>query len=316
MAGVPEPTPTAPPVQLPAGRPVLLPGRGQTFVRDSGGPPGAPTLVLLHGWTVTSDLNWFAAYGPLAEQFRVVALDHRGHGRGIRSRRPFRLEDCADDAAAVAGELGLERVIPVGYSMGGPVAQLLWHRHPRLVAGIVLCATAVSFAGTTMRSRVYFSGLLGLSAVSRITPGRVRRQVADNLVRRRLQGGELADWGLSEMQRNDHTAVLEAGWAIGRFRSQEWIGNLDVPAAVVVTSLDQVVSPRRQRHLAESIPNARVIEVEGDHGACVTDAPRFVPALLDACTDVATRAGLDLPAPSTRPFTWPPPPGPSTHTGR
>lgn len=281
-----------PPVPLPAGRPVLLPGRGQVLVRQAEGPPGAPTLLLLHGWTVTADLNWFGCYRPLAERFNVVAFDHRGHGHGIRSWRPFRLEDCADDAAAVAAELGLERVVPVGYSMGGPVAQLLWKRHRHLVAGMVLCATACGFASPTTRSRLYFSGLLGLSVAARLTPRHVRRQLADGLIRRRLQGGELADWGLAEMQRNDQRAVLEAGWAIGRFRSHDWVGQVDVPTAVVVTALDQVVGPRRQRALADAVPGARAIEVEGDHGACVTDPDRFVPALLDACTDVATRAGL------------------------
>ena len=183
-----------PPVPLPAGRPVLLPGRGQTFVREAPGPPGAPTLLLLHGWTVTADLNWFACYAPLAEHFRVVAMDHRGHGQGIRSRRPFRLEDCSDDAAALAVELGIDRLVPVGYSMGGPIAQLLWRRHPDLVAGLVLSATACSFSNPDARSRAYFSALLGLSVVARFTPSQVRQQVADSLIRRRLQGAALAGW--------------------------------------------------------------------------------------------------------------------------
>jgi pimeloyl-ACP methyl ester carboxylesterase len=77
-----------------------LPGRGTTFVRSLPGPPGAPTLVLLHGWTASADLNWFRCYEPLGEQYRVLALDHRGHGKGIRSKKTFRLEDCADDAVA------------------------------------------------------------------------------------------------------------------------------------------------------------------------------------------------------------------------
>ncbi len=284
-----------PPVPLPAGRPVLLPGRGQTFVRETHGPPGAPTLLLLHGWTVTADLNWFACYAPLAEHFRVVAMDHRGHGQGIRSRRPFRLEDCADDAAALAVELGIDRLIPVGYSMGGPIAQLLWRRHPHLVAGLVLSATACNFSSPDARSRAYFSALLGLSVVARFTPSQVRRQVADSLIRRRLQGAALAGWGQSEMERGDAAAVLEAGWAIGRFDSSGWIGGAGVPAAVIVTTLDQVVSPRRQHALAAAIPGTRLSEVAGDHGACVTDAPRYVPALLDACNDVATRANPPVP---------------------
>lgn len=278
----------APPLQLPAGRPVLLPGRGQTFVREAEGPPGAPTVLLLHGWTVTADLNWFACYGPLSESFRVVAMDHRGHGQGIRSRRPFRLEDCADDAAALAAELGIDELIPVGYSMGGPVAQLLWRRHPHLVAGMVLCATAHSFAQPDARTQLYFRGLLGLSVAARLTPQPVRQQLADTLIRRRLQGAAIADWGMEEMRRSDAAAVLEAGWAIGRFDSSGWIGEVDVPAAVVVTCLDQVVDPRRQHALAAAIPHARRLEVEGDHAACVADAARFVPALLDACHHVST----------------------------
>lgn len=277
---------------LPPGRHVLLPGRGRTFVRELDGPPGAPTLLLLHGWTVTADLNWFACYETLGQRFRVVAIDHRGHGRGIRSWRPFRLEDCADDAAALAAALGVEELVAVGYSMGGPVAQLLARRHPALVAGLVLCATATSFSGRTVQDRVYFSGLLGLSVASRITPGAVRRQVADNLIRRRVQGSPLAEWGLAEMGRNDSSALLEAGWAIGRFRSEEWVGQLDRPATVVVTARDQAVPPERQRRLAAALPDARVVEVDGDHGCCVNDPDRFVAVLSDACADVAARAGL------------------------
>ena len=277
------------PVHLPAGRRVLLPGRGLTFVRECEGPPGAPVLLLLHGWTVTTDLNWFNCYEPLAHHFRVVAMAHRGHGQGIRSWQPFRLEDCADDAAALASELGIERLIPVGYSMGGPVAQLLWRRHPHLVAGMVLCATATHFSFPDMRSRLYMSGLLGLSVASRLTPVPVRRQLADGLIRRRLQGSPIADWGTAQMQEGDPTAVLEAGWALGRYQSGAWIGGVDVPTAVVVTALDQVVPPRRQRELGAAIPAARVIEVAGDHGACVTDPSRFVPALLEACADVTRR---------------------------
>ena len=134
------------PPKLPPGAAMDLPGRGTTFVRTLDGPLGAPTVVLLHGWTATADLNWFTCYQPLAEHFRVVALDHRGHGRGIRSRKIFRLEDCADDAVAVCDVLGIDSFIPVGYSMGGPIAQLIWQRHRQRVAGLVLCATSAYFS--------------------------------------------------------------------------------------------------------------------------------------------------------------------------
>src|SRR5688572_33236141 len=86
---------------LPLGRRLELPGRGTTFVREVPGPPGAPTVLLLHGWMASGGLNWFQTFAGLGERYRVLAIDHRGHGRGIRSRKRFTLADCADDPAAV-----------------------------------------------------------------------------------------------------------------------------------------------------------------------------------------------------------------------
>ena len=83
---------------LPPARFVELPDRGTVMVRDFGAAPDAPAIVLLHGWTATADLNWFRCYAALGERYRVIAFDHRGHGTGLRSKKPFRLEDCADDA--------------------------------------------------------------------------------------------------------------------------------------------------------------------------------------------------------------------------
>lgn len=271
---------------LPPGHAIDLPGRGRTFARYAAGPAGAPTVLLLHGWTASADLNWFRCYQPLSRHFNVVAIDHRGHGRGIRSRRPFRLEDCADDAAALAGELGIDRLIAVGYSMGGPIAQLLWRRHRDLVQGLVLCATARNF-GRGATERAAFTAMLGLSNVARVAPPSVRREVASRVFQRRLAQTPLGGWATQELARNDMATILQAGWSIGRFSSHEWIGEVDVPTSVVLTLQDQAVSPHRQRRLAESIPGARVYPVQGDHGVCVIGAQRFVPVLIQATTDVA-----------------------------
>lgn len=278
--------PAAPP--LPPGRTVDLPGRGQTFARIAEGPAGAPTLLLLHGWTANADLNWFRCFAPLSRRFNVVAIDHRGHGRGIRTHRPFSLSDCADDAAALVRELGLSSVIAVGYSMGGPIAQLLWKRHPELVDGLVLCATSRNF-GRSVPERAMFTGMLGLSGVAKLTPGAVRRQVVGRIFGSRVEQSPLGAWLADELKRNDPSTVLQAGWSIGRFSSAGWIGDVDVPTAVLITTRDNVVSPRRQLRLAESIPGAEVIRVAGDHGVCVMDPGRFVPALLDGASRVARR---------------------------
>jgi 3-oxoadipate enol-lactonase len=273
--------------RVPAGRFVELPSRGRTFVREQPGPAGAPTVVLLHGWTATAALNWLPSFGPLADHFRVIALDHRGHGRGLRAAVPFRLEDCADDVAALLRELGIGSCVAAGYSMGGPIAQLLWRRHPDLVAGLVLCATSATFHGTA-REGALSAMAAGSSFVAAMHPFQPMLATVSAALRgwnrdHHLESGR-------EALRHDWTKIAEAGRAICRFDSRSWIHGVSVPTTVIATSADDVVPPRRQLALAGAIPNATVRIVDGGHSVCTTNPLRFVPALIDACTEVATRA--------------------------
>ena len=273
---------------VPAGRRVELPGRGTTFVREVQGPAGAPTIMLLHGLSATGGLNWLWAFEPLGRRYRVVAIDHRGHGRGIRTRR-FRLTDCADDVVALADVLGLERVVAAGYSMGGPVAQLLWHRHPHRVSGLVLCATSRNFRGQP-REQAIFGLMPAISLAARTAPAPARRMLASRLLDARMPQFPAREWVMDELRRNDPAAIAEAAAAIGAFSSREWIGDVDVPTAVVMTTRDRIVPPHRQQRLADSIRGATVHPVRGDHGVCVAGRDLFVPALLSACESVVSRA--------------------------
>ena len=81
------------PERVPAGRALELPGRGTIFIRELSGPPGAPPILLSHGVAATGGINWLTSFGPLTKYFRVVALDHRGHGRGIHPETRFRFVD-------------------------------------------------------------------------------------------------------------------------------------------------------------------------------------------------------------------------------
>ena len=275
------------PPGLPPGQELELPGLGPLFVRDAPGPDGAPTLVLMHGWTATADLNFFTCYAALSERWRVVAFDHRGHGRGLRTRRTFRLEDCADDAVAVADALGIDTFIPVGYSMGGPVAQLTWQRHRARVDALVLCATAPYFAGRRPE-RLSFLGLTGLAALARVTPVQARGWITDQVYLQR-KSQTWSDWAIEQVTVHDWRMVLQAGRAIGEFSSSDWIHDVDVPTALVITMRDQVVPLRRQVKLFEWIPGAEAFRVDGEHDSVVAEADQFVPQLVRAIESVVAR---------------------------
>jgi 3-oxoadipate enol-lactonase len=267
---------------------VELGERGTTFVREVPGPPGAPVVVLLHGLTAVADINWFPVFEVLGEAgFRVVSIEYRGYARGpARLPGGWRLDDLADDVVAVADRLGVDRFVPVGYSMGGAVAQLVWRRHRSRVGGLVLCATASVFSAT-VRERVLSRLLPAASAAGRARPSVAGRYVGSAL-RARFVGSPLAPWAAAELARHPPATMLAWAAALSRFSSASWIGGVDVATAVVVTSRDLLVPTARQRSLAAAIPGAHVVRLAGDHGVFVTDQAAFAAAVLRACRLVTT----------------------------
>src|SRR5947209_18198464 len=274
-------------VSRPPGRVVEVSGRGDTFVYEMEGPPGAPVFFLVHGLVASTQLNWFPAFPVLADRYRVIAIDLRGHGRGFPAGNRFRLSDCADDMAAVADVLGIERFIPVGYSLGGPIAQLVWHRHRDRVEGLVLAATARNFGGT-LRERTWYRIVPGIVTGMRMV-GRVR---GGGRPPEEIELGDdalLSRWAMEELRRVSPTVALQAMSSLGRFSSHEWIGEVNVPTAVVVTTKDRFISPTRQIKLANAIPDTTIHPVHAGHAACVLSYRRFVPGLVEACDSVVSR---------------------------
>jgi pimeloyl-ACP methyl ester carboxylesterase len=285
------------PPGLPPGQVVNLPGRGEVFARDSGGPTGAATVLLLHGWTVSADLNFFQAYAALAESYRVIALDLRGHGRGMRSVEPFTLEDCADDAAALLSLLGVRQVIAVGYSMGGPVAMLLARRHPGAVAALVVQATALEWRHT-IRERMVWRLLSVFELGLRLGTGagvaeRLLRQAVDD----RPELGTYRPWLAAEFRRGLARELADAGRALSRYDASPWAAHLGLPAVMLVTTRDRLVRPAKQRQLADAL-DAHVIEIDADHDLPLVngaDYARLTRLAVDTAAAAASRRSARTP---------------------
>jgi pimeloyl-ACP methyl ester carboxylesterase len=273
------PPPLPPGEMLPA-RTLIAPERGELFLRDSGGD--GPAVMLLHGWIASADLNWHGAYQPLVEAgYRVLAIDHRGHGRGLRTMTKFRLVDCAGDAAAAVAQLGVAPAIFVGYSMGGAIAQLVARDHRDVVAGVVVSATAQHWQDRETRRLWKFMGVTGVSLS--VAP---RTTWQTGFRRLRLEQTPAAAWFMSELLRHSARDIAEAGRELGRFDSRPWLASLQVPAASVITTRDSAVSPRKQRELAAAI-GGPVFEAPIDHLQVTARGDAYNPALLQALASVS-----------------------------
>lgn len=282
---------------LPEARIVRVEGRGEFFARvHRHDDPDVPTLALFHGWTASADLQFFTVYRALVERYSVVAIDHRGHGRGVRTLDRFRLEDAADDMAAVLGELEVERVITLGYSMGGPISMLMAQRHPHLVDAVVTQATALEWRAS-LRERLTWMGLPVVGAVLRswAYPRYLRRAIARVIpVGHELE--HLLPWILGEMQRGASQAIVEAGRCLSRYDARDWASGLGVPAGMLITTRDRLVPPRKQRRLAAAL-GATVREIDADH-LCTMSVPSAYSEVTVELIDEVVR-GLQAPADGT-----------------
>jgi pimeloyl-ACP methyl ester carboxylesterase len=261
-------------------------GAGHMFWRDTGPPPHARrrgTVLLLHGWMVPSDPHWFRTWRLLqVDGWRVIAPDARGHGRGTRPIRPFRLLDCANDAAALVRHLDAGPVVVVGYSMGGAIAQILARFHPDLLRGVVLCATSSEF-----RSSPIMRGVWNAMSIWQIWLRLAPKWTWEVFVDRLASGDpRTTDWVVGELRRGAPEDIAEAGREIGRFDSRSWIGEVEVPAAVLVTTMDLLVPPTMQRALAERL-DAPTVEIDSDHLAPGTTPRRFHRGLIEALEHIA-----------------------------
>jgi pimeloyl-ACP methyl ester carboxylesterase len=109
---------------------------GVRLVAHDFGGPGAP-VVLLHGLAGHSG-EWDATVEWMREQYRVVAVDQRGHGASERRPADVCRAAYVADVVTVIGELGLENAVLVGQSLGGHTAMLVAAAHPDLVRALVL----------------------------------------------------------------------------------------------------------------------------------------------------------------------------------
>jgi diacylglycerol O-acyltransferase len=271
---------------MPVGQIVDLPGRGSTYVIDSG-PGDGPAYVLLHSLACTGLMTWYPALDVVRRFGRVVVFDQRWHGQGISSPR-FLLEDCADDVAALADALGIETFVPVGYSMGSLVAQLVWKRHREVVDGLVLCAatTAVTPGSYQRLASGMFAALVDAFSPP---PRRAAIQQASS-VAECVFG--VPQWLVNQFRTTSPGAITRAVAEITRFDSSRWVGDIDVPTSVLITLRDRAFPARGQHWLASQIPEAHTVRVDAGHAGCTLQPRKFVPGLAEAISAVHRRIPL------------------------
>ncbi|MDI9914921.1 3-oxoadipate enol-lactonase [Rhodococcus sp. IEGM 1379] len=109
------------------------------------GNPATPAVVFLG--SLGSDLSmWQSQIHALSNRFRVIAVDHRGHGQSPVPAGPYTVADLGGDVITLLNYLELESAHLVGLSLGGAVSQWVAAHHPTRVDTLTLLCTSSQFA--------------------------------------------------------------------------------------------------------------------------------------------------------------------------
>lgn len=246
-------------------------------------------LVLLHGITLRHDV-WAPQLHQLADRFRVIAVDLRGHGESTAGRDGFGLPRLADDLATLLVGLDLREAVVVGHSMGGMTAMQFCGQHPDVlaerVAGLVFVATRahqVVPPGLDRGARAIVAQGQGIVEGGGALPARtlVTERVA------RLAFGDrphpravqlVAEMGASIVPE----ALVPSVAGLIEHDARVALRATSTPALVVVGTRDLLTPVPAGRHLAHLLPDAELVVLPKAGHQLMQERPFELAELLDA----------------------------------
>jgi pimeloyl-ACP methyl ester carboxylesterase len=297
---------------------VTTPDGVRLHVETAGSPDAPVTVVLAHGWTC-STRSWHHQFAGLpgvlgSDGVRVVAYDHRGHGRSDAAPAgTTRIEQLADDLVTVIDEVAPSGpVVYAGHSMGGMTLMALADQRPELFGSRIVGAALVSTSSGQMTSRAFglparldgaaavvaprAMNLAGARMEKRRKPvvvqaeqeaARAWRQVASTRLRRpalkQLVFGKKVDPAEVDVLLADLETLPGRSFS-GFFEAitQHDLGHAlavldDIPVEVMHGTRDRLLPPRHANRIAELIPSSRLWMYPGaGHMLMQEERPRDV----------------------------------------
>ncbi len=215
-------------------------------------------LLFLHGLG-----GGHAAWDRQVEHFgrrgyRCIAWDQPGYG-GTPSVEPYTLRTVTD---ALERHMGKDRVVLVGQSMGGFVAQEMYARFPDLIGALVLAFTSPAFGGAGSQSARQFVA----ARIGPLDEGKTMAQVAKALMPT-LRGTKSDPQGLAHAERVMSAVPPEtyrkAIQLLTTFDRRDQLEKIAVPALLVAGSDDKIAPPSVMQSMARRIPHAEFVLLDG-----------------------------------------------------
>jgi pimeloyl-ACP methyl ester carboxylesterase len=237
--------------------------------------PDAPAqLVLLNGALDTIESDWREHLPAFAERYRVLAYDHRGHGRTSRSPDGFNsYATLATDLTALLDALGIAQAHFCGFSDGGITLLAFALRHPERVRSLILAGTQ------------YTNDERTLALLDKMTPERIQARLPDWAA----QLEQLHDAQHAPGYWRDLLDQMRPMWAIEPHYTLDQIARIAAPTLLIAGERDQFGHIDQQVAMRRALPNSELCILPAAGHAVMNDQPElFRMAALDFLQRVET----------------------------
>lgn len=235
-----------------------------------------PPLVLMHGGE--ADHTMFDAFVPhLANDFACIGYDQRDSGATVNPPEPYGATDLADDAAGLIRALGHAKVHVFGTSFGSVIAQALAARHPDLVDRLVLSA-AIRIGRNIPTIAPETAAALGQLRKDPAKNGMAIAQyfyTPDHLAKHPDLAARFSGSKRSADQRARRDAVIPGAPLLP-------LGGITATTLVLAHALDKLIPPAHSLSIADEIPGARTVVLEGLGHVGTIQAPERVAQVVRA----------------------------------
>ena len=238
------------------------------------GPEDAPVVLLSNSLGATRAM-WDPQVPALAERYRVVTYDTRGHGTSPAPAGPYTLDDLVDDVVALLDRVGAQRAHVAGLSLGGMVGLRLAAREPQRVHRLaVLCTSA----------KTEPQGFLDRAAVARaegtasFAPAVVSRWLTPPYA---AEHPDLEARLEAMVAGSDDEGYAACAEVVGRIDLREDLSRITAPTLVISGADDPALPPEHQRVIAAGIAGADLLSLSpGAHLANLEQPLQVTGALL------------------------------------
>ncbi len=233
-----------------------------------------PALLMVHG-IGARHATWKGLIEHLKADFQCISYDLRGHGESPIPPIPYTLDDLVADVEALRERLGTEKLHIIGHSLGAMIGPAYARAHPERVLSLGLLSTA---AGRTPEDSAKLRAVITAmeeKGIGQVLEALIGRWFTDDFVTNRPEAIQAR---LRQVADTPADVFMNVFRVYADTEMGPWLGDITAPALVLTGELDGGCNPRLNRFIAESLPNAELVILEGLKHAILLEAPERVAA--------------------------------------